>query len=151
MSVRPAKTHEISLGICTVWSESSLCAQWVAKDPSFPYTDIEDSDQTGRIPRLIRVFAGRKLILLVLSCRGSFKRRTKSLSTVDFRKILKLSSSNRINFLILLIASFVLEIKMFTLPLRWMNQSVSFIFFKKSFLRSCDSVSDRILDFYTNG
>ena len=29
--VRPAKT-QISLGIRPVWSESSLCAQWVAKD-----------------------------------------------------------------------------------------------------------------------
>ena len=29
------------------------------------------TDQTGRMPRLIRVFAGRTLILLVLSCRGS--------------------------------------------------------------------------------
>ena len=56
--VRPAKTH-ISLGIRPVWSESSLCAQWVAKDPSFLHADSEDSDQTGRMPRLIWVFAGR--------------------------------------------------------------------------------------------
>ena len=32
--VRPAKT-QISLDIHLVWSESSLCTQWVAKDPSF--------------------------------------------------------------------------------------------------------------------
>ena len=32
----------------------------------------EDSDQTGRMPRLIWVFAGRTLTLLVLSCRSSF-------------------------------------------------------------------------------
>ena len=32
VSVRPAKT-QISLGIHPVWSESSLCAQWVAKNP----------------------------------------------------------------------------------------------------------------------
>ena len=31
----------------------------------------EDSDQTGRMPRLIWVFAGRKVILLVLSWGGS--------------------------------------------------------------------------------
>ena len=31
----------------------------------------EDSDQTGRMPRLIWVFAGRITTLLVLSCRGS--------------------------------------------------------------------------------
>ena len=48
MSVRPAKT-QISLGIRPVWSESSLCAQWLAKDPSFLHADSEDSDQTGRI------------------------------------------------------------------------------------------------------
>ena len=32
--VRPAKI-QISLGIRPVWSEFSLCAQWVAKDPAF--------------------------------------------------------------------------------------------------------------------
>ena len=36
-----------------VWSESSLCAQWVAKDLSFLHADSEDSDLTGRMPRLI--------------------------------------------------------------------------------------------------
>ena len=64
--------RQISLGIRTVWSESSLCAQWIAQDPSFLHADSEDSDQTGRMPRLIWVFAGRTLILLVLSCRGSY-------------------------------------------------------------------------------
>ena len=71
MSVRPAKT-QISMDIGPVWSESSLCAQWVAKDPSFLHAESEDSDQIGRMPRLIWVFAGRTLILVVLSCRGSF-------------------------------------------------------------------------------
>ena len=35
------------------------------------WADSEDSDQTGQMPRLIWVFAGRTLIWLVLSCRGS--------------------------------------------------------------------------------
>ena len=48
-----------------------MCVQWVAKDPSFLHADSEDSDQTGRMPRLTRVFAGRTSILLVLSWRGS--------------------------------------------------------------------------------
>ena len=56
MTNRPAKT-QISLG--PVWSESSLCAQWVAKNSSFLHADSEDSEQTGRMPRLIWVFAGR--------------------------------------------------------------------------------------------
>ena len=56
--VHPAKT-QISLGIRPVWTESSLCAYWVAKDHSFLQADSEDSDQTGRMPRLIWVFAGR--------------------------------------------------------------------------------------------
>ena len=38
MSVRPAKT-QISLCIRPVWSDSSLCAQWIAKDPSFLHED----------------------------------------------------------------------------------------------------------------
>ena len=56
--VRPAKT-QISLGIRPVWSESSLCIQWVAKGPRFLHADSQDSDRTGRMPRLIWVFAGR--------------------------------------------------------------------------------------------
>ena len=53
-----AKT-QIGLGICLVWTESSLSTQWVAKDPSFLHADNEDSRQTGRMPKLIWVFAGR--------------------------------------------------------------------------------------------
>ena len=69
--VRQAKTR-ISLGIRPVWSESSMCAQWVAKDPSFLHAVSENSDQTGRMHRLIWIFAGRTSILLVLSRGGSF-------------------------------------------------------------------------------
>ena len=39
--------------------QSSQCAQWVAKDPMFLHADSKHSNQTGRIPRLIWVFAGR--------------------------------------------------------------------------------------------
>ena len=62
--VCPAKT-QISLGICQS-DQSSLCAQWVAKDPSFLNVGSEDSDQTRQMPRLIWVFAGCTVILLVL-------------------------------------------------------------------------------------
>ena len=70
MNVRQAKT-QISLGIRPVWSESSQCAQWVAEEPNFLHADNEVSNQTGRLPRLIWVFAGRTVILLVLSGGGS--------------------------------------------------------------------------------
>ena len=68
VAVRPVKTW-ISLGICPVCSESSLCTQWVAKDPSFFHADSKDFDQTGWMPRLIWVLAGlgAHAILLVLS------------------------------------------------------------------------------------
>ena len=67
MNVRTAKT-QISLGICPVWSESSLCAQWVAKDPSFLHADSEDSDQTGAQPHcwFCRVTAQIDIILFFL-------------------------------------------------------------------------------------
>ena len=35
-----------------------VCALWVTKDPMIVNVDSEDSDQTGRMARLIRVFAG---------------------------------------------------------------------------------------------
>ena len=53
MCVRSAKT-QVSLGRCPV----RLCAPWVAKDPRFLHAESEGSDQTGRMPRLIWVFAG---------------------------------------------------------------------------------------------
>ena len=68
--MRPAKT-QISLGIPPVWSESSLSTWRKLGSLSTHSVHSEDSDQTGRMPRLIWVFAGRTLILLVLSCRGS--------------------------------------------------------------------------------
>ena len=49
VTVRPVKI-QLSLGIRPVWSESSLCAQSVAKDPSFLHANSEDSDQTGQMP-----------------------------------------------------------------------------------------------------
>ena len=46
MTVRPAKTQISLVSLRT-------CAQWVAKDQSFLHADTEDSDQTGRMARLI--------------------------------------------------------------------------------------------------
>ena len=37
----------------------SECSLYAEMDPSLLYADSEDSDQTGRMPRLIWVFAGR--------------------------------------------------------------------------------------------
>ena len=49
------------------------------------HADSEDSDQTGWMPRLIWVFIGRTLILLVLSCRGSFiERRLANMLTSNY-------------------------------------------------------------------
>ena len=55
--LRPAKT-QISLGIRPLWSESPPCAQWVDKKKGF-FLRTAKTDQTGRMPRLIWVFAGR--------------------------------------------------------------------------------------------
>ena len=71
MALRPAKT-QISLGIRQICSESSLSAWRSIGSLATHWAHSEDSDQTGRMPRLIWVFAGRTLILLVLSCRGSY-------------------------------------------------------------------------------
>ena len=64
MTVRPQ--------IRPVWSESSLSAWRKLGSLATYWAHSEDSDQTGRMPRLIWVFAGRTVILLVLSWGGSF-------------------------------------------------------------------------------
>ena len=54
LSVRPTKT-KISLGIRPVWSESSLSAWRNRGSLATHWAHSEDSDQTGRMPRLIWV------------------------------------------------------------------------------------------------
>ena len=46
---------QISLGICPVWSESSLCTEWVVKDPSFLHADREDWADPADLPAIIQV------------------------------------------------------------------------------------------------
>ena len=53
MTVCPAKT-QISLGICPVWSDSLLSAWRKLGSLATHWPHSEDSDQTGRMPRLIR-------------------------------------------------------------------------------------------------
>ena len=56
--MRPAKIL-FSLGIRPVWSESSLSAWRKLGSLATHWAHSEDSDQIGRMPRLIWVFAGR--------------------------------------------------------------------------------------------
>ena len=76
LMIKPTKLLCAQQRLRSAWasiqSESSLCAEWVAKDPSFLHMDSEDSDQPGHLPSLIWVFAGRTTTLLVLLCRRSF-------------------------------------------------------------------------------
>ena len=60
--VHPAKT-QISLGIRPVWSGSSLSAWRKLGSLVTHWAHSEDSDQIGRMPRLIWVFAGRTVNL----------------------------------------------------------------------------------------
>ena len=58
-TTKPTKTNEDSdqpgrIASASAQSDqTSLCAQWVAKDPRFLQADSADSDQTGQMPRLI--------------------------------------------------------------------------------------------------
>ena len=63
---------QISLGIRLVWSESSLSAWRKLGSLATRWLHREDSDQTGRMHRLIWLFAGRKVISLDLSWGGSY-------------------------------------------------------------------------------
>ena len=72
--VRPAKTR-ISLGIHPVWSESLLSAWRKLGLLVAHWVHSEDSDQTGRIPRLIWVIAGRicHFVGFVMQCLKCWK------------------------------------------------------------------------------
>ena len=54
-----AQRRQISLGICPVWSESSLSAWRKLGSLATHSVHSEGSDQTGQMPMLIWVFAGR--------------------------------------------------------------------------------------------
>ena len=67
VSVRPAKT-QISLGIRPVWSQSSLCAHWVAKVPMFLHADSEDwSDRADAQADLSLRWAHSHFVSFVMS------------------------------------------------------------------------------------
>ena len=64
LMTKPTKWLCVQQRLRSAWAstqsdQSSLCAQLVAKDPSILHADSKDSDQTGRMPRLSWVFAGR--------------------------------------------------------------------------------------------
>ena len=84
----PAKT-QISVGIRPVWSVFAVRMKkdWVLIYPLelTHWVHSEDSDQTGRMPRLIWVFAGRTVILLVSSWGGSGFECSLSLGSCDWR------------------------------------------------------------------
>ena len=70
MPVRSAKT-QISLGIRPVWSESSLCAQWVGMIPAFFMRTAKTLIRLGECPGWTEYSLSAHAILLVLSWGGS--------------------------------------------------------------------------------
>ena len=70
MIVRPAKT-QISLGIRPVWSESLLCAQWVAKDLVYFMRTAKTLIRLAGCPGWSESSLSAHIILLVLPCCGS--------------------------------------------------------------------------------
>ena len=77
-AVCPAKT-QISLG--PVWSESSLSAWRKLVSLATPWAHSEDTDQTGRMPSLIWIFAGRTCHFVVfvtrrLICKETLSRKS---------------------------------------------------------------------------
>ena len=93
-----APSAQISLGICPVWSESLLSVWRKLGSLATHWVHNEDSDQTGQMPRLIWVFDGC-IVILVLSWSGLFVwfllTLFSALSTSSLLTKLSLSASNR--------------------------------------------------------
>ena len=68
-SINWAATWQNQQRDCLVWSESSLSA-WRKLGSLATHWTQAKTDQTGRMPRLIWVFAGGTVTSLLLSCRG---------------------------------------------------------------------------------
>ena len=73
---RHDKTNEVAVHpgkrLRSAWASVSLLSTWrKLRSLVTHWVHSEDSDQTGWKISLISVFAGRTLILLVLSCHGS--------------------------------------------------------------------------------
>ena len=83
LAVRPTKT-QISLGIRPVWSESSLSAWRKLGSFATHWAHSEDSDQTGRPPRLIWVFVGFIMSRLLFrhSCSGLVERKISQMGLI---------------------------------------------------------------------
>ena len=69
--IEPPRDKTNNVAMRPVWSESSLSAWRKLRPVATNWAHSEDTDQTGRLPRLIWVFAGRTATLLVLSRGGS--------------------------------------------------------------------------------
>ena len=69
-SDQPGRMPAWADGIRPVWSESLLSAWSKLRSSATQWAHSKDSNQTGRMPRLIWVFAGRTATLLVLSWGG---------------------------------------------------------------------------------
>ena len=122
-----AKT-QISLGIRPVWSESSLSVQSVAKDPSFPHADSEDSDQTGRMPRQICLCCGHThfvgFVMLQLKCATKPSNRKRGSEN-------KMALSNRCKYLALQFLSQYIVVLYQSLCIHKMKRSAACIGFSE--------------------
>ena len=120
--VRPAKT-QISLGICPVWSESLLSAWRNVGSLATHWVHSEDSDQTGRTPRLIWVFAGRtchfvgfamRRLNLLLLCFVMIS------GSVIVARLWELAAQQRLHCKVLLLIIYINIVSV------WPNQSTSY-------------------------
>ena len=69
--------------------QSSLSAWWNLGSLANHWAHIKDSDQTGWMPRLIWIFAGGTVVLLVSSCCGSIDKNYISSQTLHVGSIIK--------------------------------------------------------------
>ena len=65
-------SHDMTKPTKWVCAQRRVRSTWTSAQSKILRADSEDSDQTVRMPRLIWVFTGRTLTLLILSCPGSY-------------------------------------------------------------------------------
>ena len=103
---KPTKWECAQRRLRSAWesAQSDQSLRCPHKESLGPELHIE-SDQTGRMPRLIWVFAGRTATLLLLSCRGSVVQ-FQSVYVLTYRESLAVTNHSR-NFCLFYIMSLI--------------------------------------------
>ena len=121
--VRPVKT-QISLGIRPVWSESSLCTQWIAKGPSFDHAPSKDWSDWAESQANLSLHWTHKhfvdFVMMRLKCYSTMNSSTLNPQICSFQTWCVVKSNSRMSQ-VSAVTAFRLKSRKYHSPIYWNN------------------------------